>query len=90
MDDERVPCCMLDAARRVERIRLSDGHEVGLSGLKQALEEVLALGLEDEAEIKKELLKRIKACNYVPGKAEDEYATALLKRFRDFEKEKKG
>jgi hypothetical protein len=46
------------------------------------MNEVLSLNIDDEAAIKKELLSRIKARDYVPPKSEDEYSDALLVEYR--------
>lgn len=58
------------------------GVKVGIVGLEEALAEVMKLGLTDEARIKKELLVRVRANNYIPRSAEEEYAAALYELYR--------
>lgn len=63
-----------------------DGSRVGIANLDKILEDVVALRFIDPMSIRRELLERVKACNYVPRSAEGEYAAAL---FRDYQ-EKTG
>ena len=58
------------------------GKDIGISCLDDVMNEVLSLNLGDEAEIKQELLDRIKERDYVPPKAEGEYSEALLNEYR--------
>jgi hypothetical protein len=89
-DDSRVPCCQLDAARRVKRIYL-DGTAIGISRFDDIITEVAELELEDEEQIKSELVVRIKKFNYVPSGAEEAYAEAALDVFLGtVGKERKG
>jgi hypothetical protein len=55
---------------------------VGIAGLKEAIEEVRALGKPSEAEIAQELFVRLKPRNYIPASAEDEYRQAFLREFK--------
>lgn len=80
--DDKVPCCAADAARKVKRLTLASGAQVGIVGLEAILCEVKALGLTDEISIKAELLGRVKVRNYVPRKAEEEYADALYSEYK--------
>ena len=58
------------------------GKDVGISCLDDVMNEVLSLNLTDETVIKRELLDRVKDRDYVPSKAESEYAEALLDEYR--------
>ena len=58
------------------------GKDVGISCLDDVMNEVLSLNIEDDAEIKRELLNRIKERDYVPPKAEEEYSEALLNEYK--------
>jgi hypothetical protein len=58
------------------------GKDVGISCLDDVMNEVLSMNIENEAEIKKELLSRVKDRDYVPPKAEEEYADALLVEYK--------
>jgi hypothetical protein len=66
------------------RIRVGD-HEVGLIGLKTALEEIAETHAEKtDAEISNALLGRIAQKNYIPSSARGAYEEALLREFRRF------
>ena len=80
--DEKLPCCMADAAKRVRRITLPSGGQVGIAGLDAILAEVSALHMKDELQLKDELLSRVKAHNYVSRSAENDYADALYDEYR--------
>ena len=47
------------------------------------MNEVLSLNMSDDIEIRIELLNRLKERDYVPSKAENEYAEALLKEYKN-------
>ncbi|OPX66635.1 MAG: hypothetical protein A4E37_01856 [Methanoregulaceae archaeon PtaB.Bin056] len=66
---------------RIRKI-LVDGKETGIDKLDFILEEVAELGLDQDADIIPELLKRVQVFNYVPTKKADSYGQALLKEFR--------
>lgn len=57
------------------------GKEVGISCLDDVMNEVMNLGLGDDALIRKELLDRVKQRDYVPPKAEGEYSAALMEEY---------
>ncbi len=59
------------------------GKEVGISCLDVIMNEVLSLNMSDDIEIRIELLNRLKERDYVPSKAENEYAEALLKEYKN-------
>ena len=53
------------------------------------LKEVADLKLNEPNSIKKELLERVKAFNYIASSAENEYSTALYREYqRKFEPDK--
>jgi hypothetical protein len=58
------------------------GKDVGISCLDDVMNEVLSLNLDNDAAIKKELLDRIKARDFVPPKSEAEYSEALLSEYK--------
>ncbi len=66
---------------RIRRI-LVDGKETGIDKLDFILDDVAALGLDQDTEIIAELLKRVQVFNYVPTKKADVYGQALLKEYR--------
>ncbi|MGB9904686.1 MAG: hypothetical protein ACPLQO_08490, partial [Desulfotomaculales bacterium] len=59
-----------------------DGDQVGMLGVEQAFQEVLALGAEDEEALAGELLARLKKRNYIPDGALDKYRAALLREYK--------
>ncbi len=69
----------------LSRIRVGD-HEVGLIGLKTALEEIGETHAEKtDEEISKALLGRVAKKNYIPNSARGAYGDALLREFRKFQ-----
>ena len=67
--------------RTVKKLTLPDGFRVGISNLDNILKEVADLQLTNTRTIETELLKRVKASNYVASSAENEYAAALLQEY---------
>jgi len=83
------PCCEAAAARMTKKLTLLDGFQVGILYLESILKEVAELKLTDAEAIKKELLDRVKAHNYVASSAEYDYSVALFREYRrQFEKSK--
>jgi len=66
---------------------LIDGKETGIDHLDFIFENVKTLQLADGSAISGEIMKRVKEFNYVPTKKEAVYAEALLKEYRQWEKE---
>ena len=56
--------------------------KVGITGLKEAIEEVKALQGRPDEEISQALFVRLKSQNYVPGSAQEEYKQAFLRAFK--------
>ncbi len=75
-------CCEAAAARATKKLTLLDGFQVGIVNLDNILREVAELKLTDASAIKRELLERVKTCNYVPSSAEYEYSTALYQEYK--------
>lgn len=65
------------------RTILVDGKETGIDHLDRVLDDVIALNLSCEEEIREELLRRVRAFNYVPTKKTDAYAAALMAEYRN-------
>lgn len=65
-----------------------DGHPVGIIGLQESLEQLAERFHQDMEEkiIKEELLRTLKEKNYIPARAEKEYAEAFLREFKKFMK----
>ena len=64
------------------RTVLVDGRETGINHLEMIVEGVRELHLENETEIREELLKRAGAFNYIPTKKKEAYADALMREYR--------
>lgn len=61
---------------------LVDGKATGINQLDVIIDAVKKLGLEDDAVIRTELLKRTGAFNYIPTKKREDYGDALLKEYK--------
>jgi small redox-active disulfide protein 2 len=55
---------------------------VGITGLKEAIEELQGLKGRPEAEIAQALLDELKPKNYIPAAAREEYMRAFLREFK--------
>ncbi len=56
--------------------------KVGITGLKDAVEEVKALRGQSDEEISQALFERLKTRNYLPASAREEYKRAFLREFK--------
>jgi small redox-active disulfide protein 2 len=66
------------------RIRIGE-HEVGLIGLKQAIEEIAeSHAQETDDEVQKNLIERLSKKNYIPSSARKDYGKAFVREFRKF------
>ncbi|RLC79117.1 MAG: hypothetical protein DRI61_08580 [Chloroflexi bacterium] len=63
---------------------------VGLIGLDEVFEELYREGNAPSERLKEQLLAKVRAYNYIPPKAESEYAQALLREYKRFYQTKKG
>jgi small redox-active disulfide protein 2 len=64
------------------RIRVGE-HQVGVMGLKTAIEEIAEThGAKTDEEIQLALLERLTKTNYIPGSARSEYGRAFVREFR--------
>jgi len=66
------------------------GFVVSLVGLDEVFEELYREGKAPSEDVKESLLSKVKARNYVPPKAEAQYAEALLREYRKFYQAKEG
>lgn len=55
---------------------------MGITGLKEAIEEVKALRERPDEEIAQALLNRLKLRNYIPASSYEEYKKAFLREFK--------
>ncbi|MFC1978452.1 hypothetical protein ACFLVP_00495 [Chloroflexota bacterium] len=73
----------VDDTRKIKKLTLLDGLQVGVKNLDNILSEVADLKLTDPQTLKQELLERVKACgSYVPASAEEEYSAGLLREYQ--------
>ena len=66
----------------ITKLTLPDRLQVGILNLDRILQEVADLSLSDTQDIGKELIDRIKECNYVAKGAEKEYVSALIHEYQ--------
>jgi len=72
------------------RMILVGRFPVNFVGLDELFEEFYREGKAPSDDLKEVLLARVRAQNYIPSKAEDEYAQALLREYRRFCQAKEG
>lgn len=60
-----------------------NGKDIGINDLDVIMDQVNALGLTDDNEIGKKLLKLVKESDFVPSSVEKEYQAALLEEYRN-------
>jgi small redox-active disulfide protein 2 len=66
------------------RIRVGD-HDVGLIGLRPAIEEIAQSHADKrDDEVERILLERLAARNYIPRSAREDYGKAFVREFRKF------
>jgi hypothetical protein len=66
------------------RIRVGD-HEVGLMGLKQAMESIAYTHADEtDDEIERALVEALSAKNYIPTSAKAQYGKAFVREFKKF------
>ncbi len=70
-------------ARTLTQISVGRG-KIAIIRLDDLLESVERLGLEDDGEIRLELVRLAKKDNYIPSSAESEYADALFREYKRF------
>ncbi|GAB6284438.1 MAG: hypothetical protein STSR0009_06380 [Methanoregula sp.] len=81
MGNDNKPCCAADALRRIKQLSIN-GIPTGLCMLDECIAEVKQQDLQNEAEIRAVLMKRVKVYNYIPPNVEEEYARAILDEYR--------
>ena len=61
---------------------LVEGKPTGINQLDFIVDEVKALNLQNDNDIRNELLKRAKVLNYIPTKVTEKYAEGLLAAYK--------
>jgi hypothetical protein len=70
-------------SKNYEVVQIRVGQfNVGIVGLKAAVEEAVGASLPSDDEVAQYLLEQLKSKNYIPPKAEPEYAQAFLREYR--------
>ena len=65
-------------------IRVAD-YEVGVMGLRQAIEEIASSHAElQDAEVQGALLEKLSRQNYIPSSARIDYGKAMVREFRKY------
>ncbi|MDD1728644.1 MAG: NAC family transcription factor [Methanospirillum sp.] len=60
-----------------------NGKPTGINQLEWILDEVSAMHLQSDGDLKKELISRAKVLNYIPTKITEQYADALLRVYKE-------
>ncbi len=82
-DTWRKAQCACRQSDEIVQILIGD-ETIGLVALNQIFEQLYMLGRTPDESVNDELLKMVAARNYIPHKAETEYATGLLREYRKF------
>lgn len=81
----RTAGCCGGGGAEMTQITLDDkGSTVGMVGLKQVFHQLYTMGRKPGGDVCDELLARVKAHNYVPPLAEEQYKSALLREYGVF------
>ncbi len=72
--------CAAEALRSVRQVMIN-GVMTGFTGLDESIASVREENLTSESAIRASLMNRIRATNYIPPRAEDLYATALVEEY---------
>jgi hypothetical protein len=81
----RAGCCSGNGGDEITEVDIyGDGMPVGIVALKQAFEQLYAVGLRSKDPVGDQLLAMIKARNYVPRSAEERYKAVLSREYAAF------
>jgi hypothetical protein len=80
MSEGGKPCCAAAAAARL-RYLVVGGHRIAIAQLDEILEKAKAVASEGDGAVRKELVRLVKAYNYVPPPAEKIYEDALFAEY---------
>ena len=84
--------CAAEALRSVRQVKIN-GIMTGFNGLDECIAEVQNENLTSESAIRASLMDRIRVANYIPPRAEELYAAALVEEYQKAvrkNKEKRG
>ena len=77
------PCCQASALRKVKQISI-DGTKVGISQFDNIFEVISKMSLQNNNQIKNELLRQVKIYNYIPSSAEKSYKEAIFREYKRY------
>jgi len=72
--------CAADALRSVRQVMVN-GIMTGVNGLDESIAAVREEHLTSEHAIRESLMNRVRVSNYIPPRAEELYAAALLEEY---------
>jgi hypothetical protein len=72
--------CAAEALRSVRQVKIN-GIMTGFSGLDESIAAVREENLTSESAIRASLMNRIRTSNYIPPRAEELYAAALMEEY---------
>lgn len=73
--------CATDALRSVRQVKIN-GIMTGFTGLDESIAAVREENLASERAIRESLMNRVRATNYIPPRAEEMYAAALMEEYQ--------
>ena len=73
--------CAAEALRSVRQVMIN-GIMTGFSGLDESIAAVQEENLTSESAIRASLMNRIRVSNYIPPRAEELYAAALMEEYQ--------
>ncbi|MFA4876067.1 MAG: hypothetical protein WC586_01530 [Methanoregula sp.] len=83
MPGDKIPCCAADALWRIRKIRIN-GMMTGITMLNESIAAVLDEKPAGDTAVRAALMKRIRACNYIPPATEEAYTDALMEEYNQF------
>jgi hypothetical protein len=72
--------CAADALRSIRQVKIN-GIMTGVTLLDESIAAVREEHLPSESAIRASLMNRLRNCNYIPPRAEEAYAAALMEEY---------
>lgn len=77
---DTISPCAADALRSIRQVKIN-GIMTGFNGLDACITAVREENLASESAIRASLMNRIRVSNYIPPRAEELYAAALMEEY---------
>lgn len=77
---DTISPCTADALRSIRQVKIN-GTMTGFNGLDECIAAVREENLTSESAIRASLMNRIRTSNYIPPRAEELYASALMEEY---------